>query len=191
MWLEVGYHVFQSASPVPGRLLLLLLPGSSFLAHCPLSQGAHGYSSWAVPQLSPVFVCPRGWTWHFSWLCFRRSWSAHACPGLSGWQPCPQVHGQVSPVWHHPQTGWDCSLPPPQVRHKDVKWDQSGINPCSTSLVTSLQFIFMSCDINHHQGLSGSSFSLLSWFRYFLKCCRLILRNGQEQCEQCGVGAPF
>lgn len=46
---------------------------------------------------------------------------APACPGPSGCQPCPHVHGQVSPVWHHTQTRWECTLPPPQVRDKDVK----------------------------------------------------------------------
>lgn len=45
----------------------------------------------------------------------------------------------------------------------------SWINPCGTSLVTSLQYIFMSCNINHHRGLSGSSFQSFELIQVFFE----------------------
>lgn len=48
------------------------------------------------------------------------------------------------------------SCPRPAIKMLNKKGPR--INPCSTSLATSLQFIFMSCNINHQRRLSGYSF---------------------------------
>lgn len=67
------------------------------------------------------------------------------------WQGPPNLVSSVGRLRVH-----CASCPRPVIKMLNKKGPR--INPCSTSLATSLQFIFMSCNINHQRRLSGYSF---------------------------------
>lgn len=106
-----------------------------------------------VQVLSPEFINPRGRTQHLSWLHLRRFVLAHtfflprslkvaALPSSTS-PGHPSLASSVN--WMGVQSA---SFPMSVIKKLDKTGP--GINPCGTSLVTSLQFIFVSCNINHH-----------------------------------------
>lgn len=88
----------EAVGPAASRVLVL--------AHCPSSQGAHGLSHRAVPQiLLPGLIHPRGRWQHSSWLRFRRSPLGRAsCLSRSLWvaalpsSASPGLSSSASPI---------------------------------------------------------------------------------------------
>lgn len=60
-----------------------------------------------------------------------------ACPGPSGWQPCPQLYRIVILIWCCLQTSGECTTSPPQAVDNRVKMDGSQDRPLGYSLPAS------------------------------------------------------
>lgn len=126
------------AGPDPEKLLVQLLPGSSFQPTTPQTKVVIAFPTDWFPRYSPGLICPRGGTRHLSWLHVRRSPLAYvSCLSRSLWVaalPSRTLLGLsslASPInWMRVH-----SASSPGSVIKTLKKTSPGINPCSTSLL--------------------------------------------------------
>lgn len=162
-WLEVGNHHLPSAGPTAHHAACEAFgPAATWACVHPTAPQARKLMAFPS-ELSPAIITQvhPSQVWYPAFVLAE----CHKVPVGRCLLPARIPPGGSVPLWQGPPSlvssaDWlrvrSASCPRPAIKVLNKKGPR--INPCSTSLTTGLQFIFMSCNINHHRRLSGYSF---------------------------------